>query len=143
MIRGIVAVLAGLAVFSVALIAMAALTGPVDEFQTRGMALWVAWEMIGMALAGFTIALIARQAAVTYAVIMGVVQTLLTLWAFFMVREASSPAWFWISAMVLMTPGACLGARLRGVLTTKNTKDRRARKTDVSSSASRPSSLRG
>lgn len=113
MIRSIVAVLAGLVVFSAALVAMAALTGPVDAFRTRGMALWVAWEAIGMVLAGFTVAHIARQAAVTYAVIMGVVQTLLTLWAFFMVREPTSPAWFWISAMVLMTPCAWFGAGLR------------------------------
>ena len=115
MIRGILAALAGFAVFTVALIAMQALTGPVDAFGTRGMALWVSWEVIGMVAAGFTIASIAQQAPVGYAVVMGLTQTLLTSWAFFSVREQSSPAWFWISAIVVMTPGAWFGAWLRGV----------------------------
>jgi hypothetical protein len=115
MIRGGVAVLAGFVVFSVALIAMEALTGSVDAFGTRGMTLWVTWEVIGMAVAGFTIASIAQQAPVGYAVVMGLMQTLLTLWAFFTVREQSSPAWFWISAMVLMTPSAWCGAWLQRV----------------------------
>ena len=120
MIRGVSAVFAGFIVFGAALIAMEAITGPVDAFRARGMALWVVWEVIGMALAGFTIALIARQAPVTYAVIMGIVQTLLTVWAFFVVREQSSPSWFWMSAMVLMTPGAWCGARLRQIATSRS-----------------------
>src|SRR5688500_12047381 len=117
MIRAVVAVLAGFIVFTVALVAMQAGTGPVDAFGPRGMALWVVWETIGMVAAGFAIAWIAQRAPVGLAVLMGMMQTLLTLWAFLVVRDQSSPAWFWISAMVLMTPGAWLGAKLRQVRT--------------------------
>ena len=77
--------------------------------------MWVAWEAIGMAAAGFAIASIATRAPLGHALVMGGMQTLLTIWAFLTVREESSPAWFWISAIALMTPGAWFGARLRQV----------------------------
>ena len=61
--KSVIAVIAGLAVFGAAIFAMAAVTGPVMDFTTRGRGLWLTWEAAGMIAAGYVTARLARRVA--------------------------------------------------------------------------------
>ena len=127
MIRSALAVLAGLFAFVAALSAVqsalvavmtrlyAEMSSPESVIDSGGIAsvLWLVWEALSMAGAGYVTAWIASRHEIRHAVIVGAVQSALTLWALFAVREPDSPLWFWVTGILLMVPAAWFGGRLR------------------------------
>lgn len=121
LLRGGIAVLAGIGVFSVALLAMdsagTAILGAEPEWINRSTATRVVWALgnvAAMIAGGYVAAWIAPGARVAHAVIVGTVQTGLTLAAFLTLRDEATPTWLWVSGMVSSVPAAWLGGHLRG-----------------------------
>jgi len=120
MLRGIAAVIGGIAVYSLLLFG-ATWAGHVvlgrneSELINQSVTtqlLWFVWNGISMAAAGYVAAVIAKGAPVTSAVVMGSIQALFTLVALFTAQRDITPLWLWIGVIVVTLPGAWLGARL-------------------------------
>jgi hypothetical protein len=79
--------------------------------------LWVIWNIVGMAAAGYITAAVARRAPVVHAIGMGAVQALFTLGAMFTAHKDLTPQWLWIAVIAATVPGAWIGARPRTALT--------------------------
>jgi hypothetical protein len=71
-----------------------------------------AYTFVSVALGGYVTAWIARRAAVRHAVIMGVAEVGLTIWAMLALPH-EAPVWSWIAGMVFVMPAAWLGGALR------------------------------
>ena len=120
LLRGALAVIAGLALFALGLFAAnaagAAILGAEPEWINRGTNTRVVWLFVNVACmitAGYVTAWIAPRAPVAHAVIVGVIQTGFTLAAFLTLNDNSTPTWLWVSGMVLTVPAAWLGGRLK------------------------------
>jgi hypothetical protein len=120
LLRGGLAVLAGIGVFALALFASnsagAAILGAEPEWINRSTITQVVWlcvNVVSMIAGGYVAAWIAPRARVEHAVVVSVIQAGLTLAAFFTVNDGSTPTWLWISGIVLTVPAAWLGGRLR------------------------------
>ena len=111
-VRSILAVVGGIAVFSGALFAMGPIT-PGSDATTNHQLMWLALVIVSMIAGGFTAAWIALRAGATHALVMAVLQAAMTFVAMLTVRTASEPIWFWLAGIVLMPPAAWAGARLR------------------------------
>jgi hypothetical protein len=118
-LRGALAVLTGIGVFTVFLLAVQAigraLLGAEPEWINRTDATRVAWLLgnIGsMVIAGYVAACIATRARTAHAIIVGTIQTGLTLAAFLTLRDQVTPAWLWISGIVTTVPAAWFGGWL-------------------------------
>jgi hypothetical protein len=119
-IRGVIAVVAGLATLSGLLFAMEwvvdAIVGTAGgaAFMRNAPAMlsWLVWEAASVAAGGFVTASIARHRPVGHAVAMGAIQALMTLAAMFSVRH-DSPLWFWLLGIASMMPAAWWGGVLR------------------------------
>ena len=111
-VRSILAVVGGIAVFSGALFAMEPFTPGIDASTTRQV-LWLALVTVSMIAGGFTAAWIAPRARATHALVMAVLQAAMTFVAMLTVRTPSDPLWFWLAGIVLMPPAAWAGAKIR------------------------------
>jgi hypothetical protein len=121
LLRGALAVAAGIGVFTLALLAMdsvgAAILGAEPEWinhSTVTRVVWALGNVLSMIAGGYVAAWIAPGARVAHAVIVGTIQTGLTLAAFFTLRNDAIPTWLWVVGMVLTVPAAWLGGRLKG-----------------------------
>lgn len=120
MVRSVLAIVAGLAVFTLLLVGASAvggqLAGGAPEWMSRGVTrqiVWLAWNIVSMMGAGYVAAAVARRAPVVHAVVMGGIQAIFTLAAMMTVTDTATPHWLWIGGIVSTMPAAWLGARLR------------------------------
>lgn len=120
LLRGALAVLVGIGVFSLALLAMdsagTAILGAEPEWINRSTATRVVWafgNVVSMIAGGYVAAWLAPGARVAHAVIVGTIQTGLTLAAFLTLRDDVTPTWLWAVGMLVTVPAAWLGGRLR------------------------------
>ena len=120
LLRGALAVLAGLAVFALGLFAVnaagTAILGAEPEWINRGTntrVIWLFVNVVCMIAGGYVAAWIAPRARVPHALIVGTIQTGFTL-AAFLTLKGDTPTWLWVSGMVLTVPAAWIGGRLRG-----------------------------
>jgi len=119
-LRGALAVLAGIGVFTLALLGMnaagSAIVGAEPEWINRStttQVLWAFGNAVSMIAGGYVAAWLAPGARVAHAVIVGTIQTGLTLAAFLTLRNTATPTWLWVVGMALTVPAAWLGGRLR------------------------------
>lgn len=122
LLRGALAVLAGIGVFTLGLFGIdsvgTAIAGAEPEWINRSTTTQVMWAFgnaISMIAGGYVAAWLAPGARVAHAVIVGTIQTGLTLAAFLTLRNTATPTWLWVVGMVLTVPSAWLGSRLREV----------------------------
>ena len=120
LLRGILAVVGGIAVFALALVAVdaggKALLGSESEWINRSTSTQVVWlcaNAVCMIAGGYVAAWLAPRARVAHAVIVGTIQTGFTL-AAFLTLKGDTPTWLWVCGMVLTVPAAWIGGRLRG-----------------------------
>jgi hypothetical protein len=120
LLRGALAVLGGIAVFSLALVAIdsagSAILGA-DVWINQSPAtrvIWLCGNVISMIAGGYVAAWIAPGARVMHAVLVGTIQTGLTLAAFLTLNDDTVPTWLWVAGMVLTVPAAWVGGRLQG-----------------------------
>jgi hypothetical protein len=118
LLRGALAVVGGIAVFALALVAVnaggKALLGSESEWINRSTATQVVWlcaNAVCMIAGGYIAAWLAPRARVAHALIVGTIQTGFTL-AAFLTLKGDTPTWLWVSGMVLTVPAAWLGGRL-------------------------------
>jgi hypothetical protein len=118
-VKSVLAVVGGIATFTVALLAMMAagdsLMGPEPEWINRSTATqlaWLAWNVVSMVGGGYVTALIAPRAKVAHALVMGAIQALFTLVAMFTAGDTVTPVWLWVGGIVATVPAAWVGARL-------------------------------
>jgi len=119
-VRRIAAVVAGIATFTLFLLAATSiggrLLGTEPEWINRSTATQVVWLLVNigsMALAGYVVACIATKARADHAAVMAAVQTLFTLVAMFTVGDSATPMWLWIGGIVMNVPAAWTGATVR------------------------------
>jgi hypothetical protein len=119
LLRGALAVIAGLAVFALGLFAAnaagAAILGAESEWINRGTNTRVVWlfvNVVCMIAGGHVTAWITPRARVAHAVIVGIIQTGFTL-AAFLTLKGDTPTWLWVAGMVVTVPAAWIGGRLR------------------------------
>jgi hypothetical protein len=65
-----------------------------------------------MIAGGFVAARLAPRARVAHALLVGAIQTGLTLAAFLTLNDGTTPTWLWITGMVLTVPAAWVGGQL-------------------------------
>jgi hypothetical protein len=118
--RSVAAVIAGIATFTLFLLAAMSLGGRLlgtePEWINRTVTTQIAWLLVNvgsMALAGYVVACIARTRHVAHAVVMGAIQTLFTIGALIGNGAGDRPLWLWIGGMVMSVPAAWAGATLR------------------------------
>ena len=120
LLRGAVAVLAGIAVFALALVAVnaggKALLGTEAEWINRSTSTQVVWLCVNaacMLAGGYVAAWLAPRAHVAHAVIVATIQAGLTLAAFLTLNDQTTPTWLWLAGIVVTVPAAWLGGRLK------------------------------
>ena len=119
-LRSLAAVVGGIAVFSLFLLAAAAagnaLLGAEPEWINRSVTTQVVWlicNVVGMAGAGYVAAVVAARAPSAHAVVMGGVQSLFTLGAMLTVTDHTTPMWLWVAGIAAMIPAAWAGSRIQ------------------------------
>src|SRR5687767_11653129 len=122
LLRGMLAVLAGIGVFTLGLLAInatgTAVLGAEPEWINRSpttQAVWAFGNAVSMIAGGYVAAWLAPGSRVAHAVIVGTIQTGLTLAAFLTLRNTATPTWLWVVGMVVTVPSAWLGGSLREV----------------------------
>lgn len=120
LLRGAVAVVAGIAVFALALVAMnaggKALLGGDSEWINRSTStqvLWLSVNAVCMIAGGYVAAWLAPRARVAHAILVGAIQAGFTLAAFLTLNDQTTPTWLWIGGIVATVPAAWIGGRLR------------------------------
>jgi len=130
MIRSILAVLAGLIALTVVSFAIEMVADPLlmhlfprelpDAAALAGnlpvRLFMVAYTTFAIGIGGYVTASIAQRSRLTLAAIMGAIEVAFTLYVVIAApfHEAhATPRWIWTSALILMTPAACLGAAIR------------------------------
>jgi hypothetical protein len=120
LLRGGLAVIAGIAVFALGLVAVnaggKALLGTEPEWINRSTSTQVTWLCVNavcMMAAGYVAAWLAPRARVAHAVIVATIQAGLTLAAFLTLNDQTTPTWLWLAGIVVTVPAAWLGGRLR------------------------------
>ena len=120
LLRGALAVVAGIAVFALALVAVnaggKALLGSESEWINRSISTQVVWlcaNAVCMIAGGYVAAWLAPRARVAHAVIVATIQAGLTLAAFLTLNDQTTPTWLWLSGIAITVPAAWIGGRLR------------------------------
>jgi hypothetical protein len=120
-LRSVAAIVAGIALFSLLLLAAMAvgnaLLGSEPEWINRSVTtqvVWLIWNIVSMVSAGYVAAVVARRAQATHAIVMGSIQSVFTLVAMLTVGDNVTPQWLWIAGIVATIPAAWAGSRLRG-----------------------------
>lgn len=130
MIRGVLAVLAGLVVLTIASFAIEAAVDPLlmrmfpsalpdaaalsRNFPAR--LLMLAYTTFSIGLGGYVTAWIASRAKIWHAAIMGAIEVAFTVYIMIAgpFKEAhQAPRWGWIVGLILMVPASCLGGVMR------------------------------
>ena len=119
LLRGALAVLAGIGVFTLGLLGIdavgTAIVGAEPEWINRTLTTQVVWALgnaVSMIAGGYVAASIAPSARVAHALLVGAIQSGLTLAAFLTLNDGATPAWLWITGMVLTVPAAWGGGQL-------------------------------
>jgi len=113
-VRSILAVLGGIAIFSVALFVMEPVFDLEGHNTSARQLLWLGWLTLSMVAGGVVTAWIAPRAQAPHAIGMAVLQAVMTFVAMLTVRDADQqPLWSWLAGIALMVPAAWVGARLR------------------------------
>jgi hypothetical protein len=120
LLRGGLAVLAGIGVFALALVAAnaggKALLGTESDWINRSTSTQIVWlctNAVCMIAGGYVAAWLAPRARVAHAVLVSAIQAGLTLAAFLTLNDQSTPAWLWLAGIAVTVPAAWLGGRLR------------------------------
>ena len=120
-LKSILAVVAGIATFSLALLAMTAagnaVMGVEPEWINRSAVTqlaWLAWNVVSMIGGGFVTTWIAPKAHEAHALVMGAIQACFSFGAMLTVTNDVTPLWLWIGGVVATIPAAWVGARVRG-----------------------------
>ena len=118
LLRGAVAVLAGIVVFALALVAVnaggKALLG--TEWINRSTStqiLWLCANAVCMIAGGYVAAWLAPRARIAHAILVSAIQAGLTLAAFLTLNDQTTPTWLWMAGIVATVPAAWLGGRLK------------------------------
>ena len=119
LLRGALAVIAGIAVFALALVAVnaggKALLGSDAEWINRSIStqvLWLCVNAVCMIAGGYVAAWLAPRARVAHAVIVATIQAGLTLAAFLTLNDQTTPTWLWLAGIAVTVPAAWLGGLL-------------------------------
>jgi hypothetical protein len=122
LLRGALAVVAGIAVFALALVAVnaggKALLGTEAEWINRSTStqlVWLCVNAVCMIAGGYVAAWLAPRARIAHAVIVACIQAGLTLAAFLTLNDQTTPTWLWLAGIAVTVPAAWLGGRLRSV----------------------------
>jgi hypothetical protein len=120
-LRSVAAIVAGIALFSLLLLAAMAvgnaLLGSEPEWINRSFTtqfVWLIWNIVSMVSAGYVAAVVAPRAPATHAIVMGSIQSVFTLVAMLTVSGNVTPQWLWIAGIIATIPAAWAGSRLRG-----------------------------
>ena len=120
LLRGALAVIGGIAVFALGLVAVnaggKALLGTETEWINRSTStqvLWLCVNAVCMIAGGYVAAWLAPRARVAHAVIVATIQAGLTLAAFLTLNNQTTPTWLWLAGIVVTVPSAWLGGRLK------------------------------
>jgi len=133
MIRSSLAILAGIATLTVTSFAIEAVADPLmmwlfpQALPNRAAIshnlvaslISLAYTIICVAAGGYVTAWIARRSPVLHAVIMGIVQEVLTVWAMLSIGK-EAPLRNWIGALLFTIPATWLGGALRARHAKKN-----------------------
>jgi hypothetical protein len=125
LIRGVLAVITGIAVLTVTSFAIEWATEPVlsgifpdahsegatSHNEVRKLIMFV-YSTLCVACGGYVTAWIARGSEVRHALIMGAVQVVLTVLALIEFRD-KAPLWFWIAGIAVTVPAAWCGGIFR------------------------------
>jgi hypothetical protein len=144
MIRSVLAVLAGIAVLTVTSFAIEAVADPLMMrifpqalpnraaiSHSAAAALFMfAYTAVCVAAGGYVTAWVARRSPTLHAVIMGVAQEALTVWAMMSIGK-EAPLRNWIGALVLTIPAAWLGGLFRAKQIERNSSSRRLSRSTV------------
>jgi putative membrane protein (TIGR04086 family) len=129
MLRSILAVLAGIAVLTVTSFAIEAAADPLllkmfpqalpnlaaIGYNLPASLFTIGYTMLCVAAGGYVTARLARRAGVLHAVVMGVIQVALTVWAMEAFAD-KAPLRNWVLTMVLTVPATWSGGMLGGIL---------------------------
>jgi hypothetical protein len=120
-LRSVAGIVAGIALFSLLLLAAMAvgnaLLGSEPEWINRSVTtqvVWLIWNIVSMVSAGYVAAVVAPRAQATHAIVMGSIQSVFTLVAMLTVSDNVTPQWLWIAGIIATIPAAWAGSRLRG-----------------------------
>ena len=120
LLRSALAVIAGIVVFALALVAVnaggKALLGTEAEWINRSTSTQVVWLCVNavcMLAGGYVAAWLAPRARIAHAVIVATIQAGLTLAAFLTLNDQTTPTWLWLAGIVVTVPAAWLGGRLQ------------------------------
>ena len=110
MLRSLLAILAGIAVLTITSFAIEAAVNPLltKAFPAALRIVTLVYTMACVAAGGYVTAWLARRAQVRHALIMGVIESALTILAM-LSFAGHAPLWSWIAGIVLTTPAAWLG----------------------------------
>jgi hypothetical protein len=119
LVRGALAVIAGIAVFALALAGVnaggKAILATGSEWINQSISTQVVWlgaNAVSMIAGGYVAAWLAPRARVAHAVIVATIQAGLTLAAFLTLNDQTTPTWLWMAGIVATVPAAWLGGRL-------------------------------
>ena len=126
MIRSILAVLLGIVALTISSFAIEAVTNPIlfrlfpDALpnsqaisrNTPAAIFLFSYSLMCVAFGGYVTAWVARRLEVRHALIMGVIQAVLTIFAMQAFRD-QAPMKVWIISMLMTTPAAWLGGLIR------------------------------
>ena len=120
LLRGALAVIGGIVVFALALVAAnaggKALLGTESEWINRNTSTQVVWLCVNavcMIAGGYVAAWLAPRARIAHAIIVATIQAGLTLAAFLTLNDQTTPTWLWLAGIVVTVPAAWLGGRLK------------------------------
>ena len=122
MIRSILAVLTGILTLTAVSFGIEAIVDPLlikafpEPFPSRAAIsqslpaslLTLAYGTASVASGGYVAAWIARRSPIRHALIMGTLQTGLTVWAMTAMRD-QAPIWIWAASIAISVPAASLG----------------------------------
>lgn len=121
MIRSILAVLAGVAALTISSFTIEAIINPLIRWafsdasandEPAARILMIVYTTICVAIGGYVTAWVARRSEALHALIMGVIQLMMTAAALFAL-PGKAPLWFWLTGMALIAPAAWFGGALR------------------------------
>ena len=112
MLRSALAVLAGILVLTVASFAIEAVADPLMSRNVPARIFTLAYTMLCVAAGGYVTAWLARRSEVRHAVIMGVIEAVLTV-AAMLEMPGHAPLWSWVAGILLIIPAAWFGGLVR------------------------------
>jgi hypothetical protein len=115
LLRGILAVLAGIIVLTIVSFGIEAAVGPWITGhlpQVWARLIMLAYTMLSVAAGGYVTAWLALRSRLLHAVIMGALEAAMTAWVVVKLPGHGGPLWPGIAAIVLIIPAAWSGAMI-------------------------------